>query len=374
MGLRRLSVSVLSIIIGLLSVTPPVYAQEISVIRARVVAIEEEGERSLGDIVAPYQRIKIEFTSGEHTGGQRIITHGETFTLQPQQMVKVGDAVIIEVVDTDGEEAYRIIDRYRLPSMAIIIVAFIVLILVLSRWQGVGSLAGLVVSFVVIMLYIVPAILRGDDPVMTSIIGAATMLVVTMYLAHGWSVRSHVAVVSTIISLVVTGILSTVFVSMTQLSGLGSEEAYSLTIGGGNIANFQGLLLGGMILGALGVLDDVTSAQSAAVFELFGANSKLTMQSLFWRGIRIGREHISSLVNTLVLAYAGASLPLFLMFVINPANMPVWLILNNEFVAEEIVRTLSGSFGLVLAVPITTLLAAYIAPRVPHQHHGGHRH
>lgn len=166
-----------------------------------------------------------------------------------------------------------------------------------------------------------------------------------------------------IIALGLSATFSMIFVSLTKLTGLGSEDAYALKFGDTSSINFQGLLLGGIIIGALGVLDDVTTSQSAAIFELHDVNPKLKFLSLFKRGINIGREHISSLVNTLVLAYAGAALPVFLFFILNPGGYPLWFTINSEFVSEEIVRTLIGSITLILAVPITTFLASFVASK-----------
>jgi uncharacterized membrane protein len=180
---------------------------------------------------------------------------------------------------------------------------------------------------------------------------------ITIYLAHGFSKKTTIALISTFLTLILTGALSTLFVHMTFLSGLGSDDAYALQIGPEAKINFRGLLLGGILIGTLGVLDDVTTGLSASVFELYKANPKISFGQLLKSGLAIGREHISSLVNTLVLAYAGASLPIFLTLVLNPNNYPLWSILNSELIVEEIVRTLAGSIGLVAAVPLTTFLA-----------------
>jgi len=150
---------------------------------------------------------------------------------------------------------------------------------------------------------------------------------------------------------------------MTRLFGLGSEESLDLQYGALKNINLQGLLLAGIIIGALGVLDDITTAQTAAVAELKLANAKLSFDELYRRGMAVGKEHITSLVNTLALAYAGASLPMLLLFTVY--QQPLWVTLNSEFVVEEVVRTVVGSLALTVAVPITTFLAAYWFSRHP---------
>ena len=189
-------------------------------------------------------------------------------------------------------------------------------------------------------------------------------MVTSIYLAHGFTKQTSVAVFSTAITLVITGFLSVLFVRLTNLSGISNEDTSSLLFGGPTATiNYKGLLLGGMIIGFLGVLDDITTGMSATVFELKKVNSKLKFHEIIKSSLNVGVEHISSLVNTLVLAYAGSSLPVFLYLVLNPQGYPVWFMVNSEFIAEEIVRTMVGSIGLLFAVPITTIMASYFVTR-----------
>jgi uncharacterized membrane protein len=188
-------------------------------------------------------------------------------------------------------------------------------------------------------------------------------MVTTIYLAHGVSQQTTIAIISTFVSLIITIVISILFVDLIKLSGTGSEDIYSLVQGFKGTINFQGLLLGGIIIGTLGVLDDVTTTQTTTMYTLAEANPAYTVSTLFKHGMKIGREHITSLVNTLVLAYAGASIGVFIYLFLGmkQGTAPLWVMLNSEFIVEEIVRTLSGSIGLVLAVPITTLLASFFA-------------
>lgn len=270
-----------------------------------------------------------------------------------------GDHVIV-VKQTGKETSYGIYDRFRFTNSIFIAISFVILVLIVAGLRGLGSLLGLAISLSVILLFIVPQILNGQDPLFISIVGSLVIMVTTIYLAHGFSQRTTIAIASTFLSLVITGFLALLFVHLLRLTGGGNEDAYMLQFGEQAI-NLKGLLLGGIIIGTLGVLDDTTTTQAATIFTLSEANTKLRSRELMSRGFTVGREHITSLVNTLVLAYAGASLPLFIFFVLNPLHQPVWVILNNEMVVEEIARTLAGSIGLILAVPITTVLAAFFA-------------
>lgn len=332
-------------------------------LKAQVTQIVEEGQIDNEGIKNDYQLVRLVVLEGAKQGQEISLEHGGKFTLNARQKVKPGEKVVLVEITFEGQKPeYQIIDKYRLDNIAAIATGFVVLVLSIAHFKGVGSLIGLAISFAIIVKFIVPQILAGEDPLFVSTAGAFAIMATTIPLAHGFSKKTSVALIATFISLALTAALAILFVNLAKLSGLGNESAYSLRFGGTDI-NFKGLLLGGIIIGALGVLDDITTAQSAAVFELKKANEKLGFTALLERGLNIGREHITSLVNTLVLAYAGASLPVFLAFVLNPSGAPVWAILNSEFISEEIIRTLAGSVGLVLAVPITTILAAYFASK-----------
>lgn len=305
-----------------------------------------------GIIISDYQRqnyqdIKLKILSGPEK-------NKEINLRNTMSSVKVGDTLVVY-----KDENYQITDFYRLNQVSPIIVLFFVIVVLLSRWKGVGSFLGMLISLGVITGFIVPQILAGQNPLFISIVGSIFIMITTIYLAHGFSKKTTVAVISTFITLTVTAYISAFFVNITKLSGLGSEDASSLVFGSATEhIDFKGLLLGGILIGALGVLDDVTTSLSASIFELKQVNSKLGFQKLFRSGLEIGREHISSLVNTLVLAYAGSSLPIFISIVLNPSNYPIWVILNDGLLIEEVVRTLSGSLGLIFAVPLTALIAS----------------
>jgi uncharacterized membrane protein len=209
------------------------------------------------------------------------------------------------------------------------------------------------------LLYIIPEILSGRDPLLVSITGAFGLLAVTLYLVYGWTLKTHAAVIGTFIALLITGLLANYFVDLTRLTGFGSEEALFLLQVPDLQINLRGLVLGGMLIGALGVLDDLVITQASVVFELHEADPGLKFRWLYRRAMRVGQDHVAATVNTLVLAYAGAALPTLLLFA--QSGESYLDLLNLEFVTEEIVRTLVGSLGLFTAVPITTALACAVA-------------
>lgn len=361
---KLLPVLLLLLSIFLVVVPNFVYAQTESpdqFFQAIVERVIERGERNIEGVVNPYQIVEVQIENGDRQGEKITIEHGVKFTIDKSLLVQKGERVVlIQSVGIDGDDFFQIIDKYRLDKIYYLVGIFFLAIVLLSGFQGVGSILGMIFSLGVIIKFIVPEILAGNDPLTVSIIGSFIIMLFSIYLAHGLSRKTTIALVSTFLTLVFIGLISVFFVQFSRLTGLSSEEAYSLRLGLSTAdINVKGLLLGGILIGALGVLDDITTGLSASVFELAAANPKYRFKELYKSGLIIGKEHIASLVNTLVLAYAGASLPIFLILILNPASYPLWAILNNEAIVEEVVRTLAGSFGLLLAVPLTTFLSAF---------------
>jgi uncharacterized membrane protein len=296
---------------------------------------------------------------------------GETFTFDyssaPRaRSIQEGDDVVVgKGAEPQGDPApgaqapsrYFFVDFDRRAPLVALGVLFSIVVIALSRWRGLAALAGLGVSLVVLVKFVLPAILDGREPLAVAVVGGATIMFLALYLAHGLSAATTTAMLGTLASLFLTALLALLFVEISAFSGLGSEEAAFLQISQQQV-NLEGLLLASIIIGTLGVLDDVTVTQASAVWELQRANPGYGLRNLFGAGIRIGRDHIASTVNTLVLAYAGASLPLLILFSVSDRALDQ--VVNTEIVAEEVVRTLVGSIGLVASVPITTGLAALV--------------
>jgi uncharacterized membrane protein len=307
--------------------------------------------------------VTVEVSEGPETG--------ETFTFDyssaPRaRSIKEGDRIIVgKAVEPQGEpipgtpapSPYFFVDFDRRVPLLALGVLFSIVVIALSRWRGLAALAGLAVSLVVLAKFVLPAILEGQEPLLVAVIGGATIMLLALYLAHGVNAATTTAVLGTLASLFLTAALALLFVEISAFTGSGSEEAAFLQISQQQV-NLEGLLLASIIIGTLGVLDDVTVTQASAVWELQRANPGYGVRNLFGAGIRIGRDHIASTVNTLVLAYAGASLPLLILFSVSDRALDQ--VVNTEIVAEEVVRTLVGSIGLVASVPITTGLAALV--------------
>jgi uncharacterized membrane protein len=274
-----------------------------------------------------------------------------------------GDRVLLAELPDGPGVGWYFEDYARRRPLLLLAAVFAAAVLLLGRWRGLFALVALAFSLVVLIRFMLPSILEGHDPVVVALVGSAAIMFVALYLSHGFNVRTTSAVAGTLISLVITGLLAGGFVHITHLTGLGSEEGEFLRVLAGNI-DLEGLLLGGIVVGSLGVLDDVTITQASAVWELSVANQAYGARQLYDAALRIGRDHIASTVNTLVLAYAGASLPLLVLFTLSSQRLGD--VLSGELVAQEIVRTLVGSIGLVASVPITTAITAFVATR--HRH------
>jgi uncharacterized membrane protein len=268
-----------------------------------------------------------------------------------------GTAEIVSLGPTDVQVQYQFADYQRRPILLIVAVVFALVVIGLGGWRGLAALGGLVASVAVILLFVLPSILDGQSPVLVAVVGAALVAYLALYLAHGFRLMTTVALLGTLAALILTAMLSSVVVTLANLTGFASEEATLLTLFDG--LDIRGLLLAGVVLGAAGAIDDVTVTQASAVAEIKAANPELGFTRLFAAGLRIGRDHIASTVNTLLLAYAGAALPLLVLFILSEQSLGA--IANSEVVAVEIVRTLVGSIGLVAAVPITTWLAVKFA-------------
>lgn len=330
---------------------------------AEVVSITEKEKTPLQTIERSVQYATVRIINGSEEGKEFVIEN-TILENRPDMVLHEGEKVVVEAWATlDGGTEYFLREKYRLPSLIWLAVIFLFLAAVFGGRMGLQSAGGLFVSILILALFVVPKIIAGGNPLFVSFLGAFGIAFTSLYLAHGFNRRTTIALVSTMITLFIAALLAIIFVYAAKLFGLGSEEAMYLQSGPTAGINLRGLLLGGIIIGTLGILDDITTAQTAVIDELHHVNANLGFRGLYRSGISIGREHIASLVNSLALAYVGASMPLLLLFSTN-RSLPVWVIINGEFIAEEVVRTLVGSATLLFAVPISTVLAAWLIPKL----------
>jgi uncharacterized membrane protein len=293
-------------------------------------------------------------------GPQRGQTRDQEFPRAPSTPTfTAGDGVVLAFnPKADPGFDYQFADRQRRSSLLWLAGLFAIAVIALGRWRGAAALVGLGASIAVLLVFILPALLDGESPVLVAIVGSATIAYAALYLANGTRTMTTVALLGTLATLALVVGLAELFTSAAHLSGFATEEAILVRIGTGGI-DLRGLVLGGMVLGSLGALNDVTVTQASAVWEVRAADPRMSRARLFRSGLRVGRDHVGSTVNTLALAYAGAALPILILFVLSRQSLGT--VANSEIVATEIIRTLVGSVGLVAAVPLTTWLAARTA-------------
>jgi uncharacterized membrane protein len=319
-----------------------------------------------GDASIRCLRVTFELIEGPDRGDRATVDFPVD---SPTPSLKRGDQAVLGL-NPGAQDPFRyaFVDRYRRPILGWLALLFALAVVALGRLRGVAALAGLTASLLVLLAFILPSILDGRDPLMVAVFGAAAIAFLALYLAHGFTTMTTVALLGTVASLALTAVLASLFVGLTELTGFATEESTIVRIGAGQI-DLAGLTLAGVVIGALGAIDDITVTQASAVWELRTANPRMGSSDLLRSGMRIGRDHVASTVNTLALAYAGASMPLLILFVLSQQSLGT--VANGETVATEIVRTLVGSIGLVASVPITTWLAVRAAAQ-PRRRDRGH--
>jgi uncharacterized membrane protein len=277
--------------------------------------------------------------------------------------VRVGDKVVLLYQPAAGQApaSYAIQDEQRGSPMVWMLVLAGVVIVTFGRWQGLASLVSLAAGFAVLLLFIIPAILRGSPPLLVAVVGSAAIMFAALYLTYGVTTHTSVAVAGTLASLVLTGVLGALFTSALRMTGVASDEDSYLAATHGAL-DMRGLLLAGIVIGALGVLQDTTITQAVAVAEI-AAGGRMSRRELYRAASRVGRAHVASAVSTIVLAYAGGALPLLLL--VAAGTQPVTQLVTSEFLAQEILRSAVGTIGLVASVPITTGLAVLAADAQP---------
>jgi uncharacterized membrane protein len=283
---------------------------------------------------------------------------------------RVGDIVELLPADIPGQGVtWFVTDIRRLGALGWLALVFVGGVLAVGRWRGLRSLVGLGLSLWVVIGFMLPAILAGSSPPMVALVGGTAILLVTLYLSHGLNAMTTAAAVGTLGALVTTVVIALVAIDGTRITGFASEDAVYARFAIGEL-DLRGLVLAGLIVAALGVLDDVTVSQASTVYTVHEADPSQSFGQLFTRGMRVGRDHIASVVNTLFLAYAGASLGLLVLF--STSGLPVRELVNTELVAVELVKTMVGSLGLLAAVPLTTVIAAAsVVGTEPHGRHDG---
>lgn len=341
---------------------------------AEVLEITDETVREIIGTGATtmVQEVRVQLKGGDRNG-EVVTMINEVVPLVP------GDKIFVNrIVTIGGEEYITYADFERRPVLLATFALFVVMLLFFSRWQGLRALISLGLSILAIFYILVPALLAGYDPALTTILVAAIIMALVLFGTHGFKARSTIAFIGTFAAIIITGILAFVSTYYMRMTGFSNEASVYLNFATKGQLDLAGLLLGSIVIGILGILDDVAVTQVSVVQELKRANATLKFKELYNRAIRVGQDHLGSLVNTLALAYAGIALPLMLLYA---QSESAWTIsVNQEVIAVELIRIFVGSIGLILAVPITTAAAAWyfqhrlIIGEAGENHHHHHHH
>jgi uncharacterized membrane protein len=345
----------------LAGIAPVAHAQTpvpdtVTYVKAQVLQVLSSQVEQIPGTATPetYQTIKVQILQGDETG--EVLTVDNDFLI-----MKAGDVFYLrhEVDTLSGIDAYSVGEPYRIPTLEFFVGLFILCLFIFGGKQGIRALLGLIASFFLIGYVLLPGILAGYSPVLLSLGVSSLIIVVGSYITHGFNKITTAAVIGMLITICITGALAWGAVHYGQFTGFSTEEASDLSFDTNGSINLVSVLLGSLMIGLLGVLYDAAISQAVAIEELYTVGKHLTRAEVTKRGLRIGREHIGALVNTLAIAYVGASLPLLLLFKLT-SQQAIEVTINQELFATEIIRTIIGSIGLILAVPITTLVAVYI--------------
>jgi uncharacterized membrane protein len=270
---------------------------------------------------------------------------------------EVGQRVtLIRIPPLDGQPAqYQFSDFERRVPLLVITLVFAAAVIFVARWRGFAALLGLGFAGFILVKFMFPALVSGSNPLLIGLVGSSAIMFVVLYAAHGFSARTSTAMVGTLFGLVTAALLGWVATNWAHLTGVTAEDDYVLAAAAPDLS-LTSVVLVGIIVAGLGVLNDVTITQASAVWEL--ADADPDQKRLFSKAMRIGRDHIASTVYTIAFATAGASLPVLLLIAIY--NRPLFQVLQTEQFAAELIRTMVGSIGLILAVPLTTAIGVAV--------------
>ena len=331
-----------------------------SVVEAHVVRVLETGERQLsGAGPQLFQRLEVELDGSLYRGERVTVEWGGRRALNPGGLLREGDRVLLTVTRDGTQRTYSIQEVVRVTALAPFFALLVVALVVIARLKGLAALAGLGASIAVFLLAIVPALQRGEDPLLATVIGSAAVLVAAVFVVHGFNRKSVAALGGTLAGLVVVAGLGALALSLARITGLGTEDAIFLSVATEGRIDIARLALAGVIVGSLGALVDMSVGQASTTFELASVDPGLRGRALYFSALNVGRDHIGSLINTLALAYFGGALPLVLL--LSLGFQPLSVALNSEEIVESALTVLVASIGLVLCVPVTTGVAVALA-------------
>jgi len=332
-----------------------------TVVEGRVASVIEAGERRMPGVERGqlFQRLEVELDSSLYRGEKVTLEWGGRRALNAGGLLREGDRLLLTLTREGDKRTYTIAEVVRFPALAPFAILLVVTLLGIARLAGLAALGGLAASVAVFLLAIVPALQRGDDPLLATVVGSIAVLVAAVFVVHGFGRKSVAALLGTLAGLVAVGGLGALALSATRMTGFASEETIFLSVATDGRMDIARLALAGVIVGSLGALVDMSVGQASTTFDLAAADPELRGRPLYMAALRVGRDHIGSLINTLALAYFGGALPLVLL--LSLGSQPLSVALNSEEMTASVLAVIVASVGLVLCVPVTTAIAVALA-------------
>lgn len=332
-----------------------------TVVEGHVTRVVETGQRVLpgSERGQVFQRLEVVLDSSLYRGETVTLDWGGRRALNAAGLLREGDRVLLSLTREGTQRTYTIQEVVRLPALAPLAVLLVVTLLGVARLAGLAALGGLAASVAVFLLAIVPALQRGEDPLLATVVGSVAVLVVAVFVVHGFGRKSVSALLGTLAGLVAVGGLGALALSATRTSGFATEEQIFLSVATDGRIDIARLALAGVIVGSLGALVDMSVGQASTTFELAATDPELRGRALYVSALRVGRDHIGSLINALALAYFGGALPLVLL--LSLGLQPLSVAINSEEMTTSILTVIVASVGLVLCVPVTTAIAVSLA-------------
>ena len=313
----------------------------------------------------PEQTVDVKLLDGPQKNQSVEVIRNINFGDAAAKRLPIGSELLLSKDSMNGNQ-YDFMARWYMPGIATLFMILLTLVVVIGAWRGITSVFGLAISIAILAVFVVPSIVNGHNAFVTCIEGAILITFASLYIAHGFTKRTTVAFIASLVTLLAVVGLTAFASRVTGTSEIIDESSVGLLYVAHPI-DLAGLLTGGVVIASLGVLFDITTGQAATIDEIHKADRTLPISRLFWKGMSVGREHVTALINTLALVYVGVALPSIVTTVVlnQQANYhaPLLVNLNTEVVAEEVMRTCVASIAMLLAMPITTWLAAYFLPR-----------
>ena len=344
---------------------PLVQAGSADLIAGHITEVVENGTRAPVDSGAPqpFQRLRVQLDESLYRGEIVELEWGGRRALDANGFLRVGDRVLLSVTRDGNTRTYAILETVRLPALIPVAALLVVALLVVARLKGLAALAGLATSVAVFLLAVVPAVQRGDDPLFATLVGSLGVIVVSVFVVHGFNNKSLAALCGTMAGLGIVTAIGAFALAAARMTGMGSEDQIFLAVGTDGRIDMPRLALAAVMVGSLGAIVDMAVGQASAVSELAAVDEGMRGRRLYTSALNVGRDHVGSLVNTLALAYFGGALPLILL--LSLGYQPLVLSLNSENIVASFIAVMAASLGLVLCVPLTTAIAVMLVGRPP---------